>query len=709
MKRDLLGQSFCCAAFGIVICAACLQGAETATIYRDVWGVPNIYADSEDAACFAIGYAQAEDRLEQLFDNYRTAIGRMAEIHGPNELLNDFRARLWRHAEVSKDNYQKLSARTRAGAEAFLAGIRHHLKEHPDRVPTNALEIEPWMCIALGRASIFPWPEMQAFEELIRGGIRPKPPEYRGSNEMVLGASKTKAKVPIAVIDPHLGFYGPMRFHEARVYAGQIRGAGMFVVGTPLPGFGHNEYFSMAHTTGGPDTTDIFIETLNPDNPAQYQYDGQWRTGVIRKIEISVRNKNGTLDTVRQDILYTHHGPVVATKDGKGYAIATPYFDQVSLGDMTYALWLSQNVREIRAALSMAQYHPQNIMIACVDGDLYYQRTGRVPIRPGGFDYTKPVPGNTSKTEWLGIHPTDDLVQVLNPPCGWMQNCNISPRVMYRNSTLTEDKYRSYLYMEPQYMGIKYGLHQRAATVFQLLDEIREATIEDVFEIATTPRTYGVRPWQDRLRTAWEHRGATPQEDADLAGFAQAILTWNGRVEKDSQGALCYLYWKQQQSFLIRQSDKRGDPPPPTLSDAEVLATLGAACKKMKTDRGDLHTRYGDVYRIGRKGGKQTAPADGGSIDSIATPRAMFFEPIDKTRQQLGVGGQSALMVVELTRPPRSWTAAPLGQSDDPNSPHFDDQALKLTANRKLKSTYFMDKAALLKEVESTKVLTWKP
>jgi len=690
-------------------CAVVANGAETATIYRDSWGVPNIYADSEEAGCFAGGYAQAEDRLEQMFDNYRMAIGRMSEIHGPNELFNDFRARVWRHAEISKENYPKVSAKARACIEAFLAGVRHYMKEHPDKVPANALTFEPWMCVALGRAAIFPWPEMQAAEKLIRAGAKPQMPGYRGSNEMVLGPSRTRSKVPIAVIDPHMTFYGPVRYYEGRVYAGQVKVAGGFVRGTPLPGFGHNEYISMAHTTGGPDTADVFVETLNPDNPRQYQYDGQWRDGVIERIEVAVRNKEGKIDTVTQDVLYTHHGPVVATKDGKGYAVATPYFDQVALGDMAYKVWLSKNVTEFRAALAMAQYHPQNVMVACVDGDIYYQRTGRVPIRPDGIDYSRPVPGNTSQTEWRGIHSTDDLVQILNPPCGWMQNCNISPRVMFRDSPLTEDKYKSYLYMEPRLMGVAYGLHQRAAMVFQLLDELRDATVEDVFEIATSPRVYGVRAWQERLRTAWEKGGDAMKNDAELARFARAILNWNGRAEKDSVGVVCYHYWKQAQSFLVRQADKVGAPPPRSMSDDEVFSALKAALKAMKDEHGRLDVTYGDIFRVGRKGGNRTAPADGGSIDGIATPRAMWFEPMGKTKQRLATGGQSALMVVEMTSPPRSWTAAPLGQSDDPKSPHFDDQALKLVAHRKLKSTYFMDKAALLKDLESKTELTWKP
>ena len=124
-------------------------------------------------------------------------------------------------------------------------------------------------------------------------------PEYRGSNQMTLAPKNTKDKVAIAVIDPHLGFYGPMRFYEARVYAGKIQAAGTAVVGMPFITLGHNEYASAAMTTSaGPDTADVFIETLNPDDPTQYKYDGKWRTGTLETIRIGVKTKDGKIDHV---------------------------------------------------------------------------------------------------------------------------------------------------------------------------------------------------------------------------------------------------------------------------------------------------------------------------------------------------------------------------------------------------------------------------
>ena len=85
-------------------------------------------------------------------------------------------------------------------------------------------------------------------------------------------------------------------------------------------------------------------------------------------------------------------------------------------------------------------------MYADVAGNIRYVRTGRVPVRPPGFDFSRPVPGDTSSRNGLGIDPMQDLVQVLNPPCGYLQNCNISPDMMARNLGLDPAAYPSYIF-----------------------------------------------------------------------------------------------------------------------------------------------------------------------------------------------------------------------------------------------------------------------
>src|SRR5215470_6135328 len=95
------------------------------TIHRDDYGIPHIYAPTLEAAAFAMGYAQAEDRLEELLKNYRRAAGTMAEVFGPRFYEDDLAQRVWRHAEISRDGYSRVSPKMRGVLDAYVAGVRH--------------------------------------------------------------------------------------------------------------------------------------------------------------------------------------------------------------------------------------------------------------------------------------------------------------------------------------------------------------------------------------------------------------------------------------------------------------------------------------------------------------------------------------------------------------------------------------------------------
>ncbi len=109
------------------------------------------------------------------------------------------------------------------------------------------------------------------------------------------------------------------------------------------------------------------------------------------------------------EIEYTHHGPIVAHKDGKAYSMAIPYAEEIGLTDQIYQMMMARNLDEMKRALTGLQLMAQNIMVGTVQGDIYYVRNGRVPIRAKGVDSSKPVAGNTSATEWQGLHTLRDL------------------------------------------------------------------------------------------------------------------------------------------------------------------------------------------------------------------------------------------------------------------------------------------------------------
>jgi len=673
------------------------QTANDATLYRDRFGIPHVYAPTLETAAFAVGYAQAEDRLEELLKNYRRASGTMAEVFGPGQLRNDILQRLFRHEEISREKYGLLSPKTRAVIEAYQAGIKFYMREHPAQVPGWAQEIHPWDVVALGRYIIWGWPLGEAGGDLLRAGIRPDEMPYRGSNEILIGPGRTAMKAPIAVIDPHLSWYDEFRFYQVRIYAGDFNVAGVSILGTPLPSLGHSRFCSIAMTTGGPDTSDIFAEELNPDNPRQYRYDGQWRDLQVRRAKIGVKN-GGQVDWKELELEYSHHGPIVAHQNGKAYAMAIPYMDEVGLTDQTYETMTARNLTEMKSALAHLQLMAQNVMVATVQGDIYYVRNGRVPIRAPGTDPSRPIAGAFSTNEWRGIHPFADLVQIDNPAQGYMQNCNVTPFGMMKDSPLTPEKYARFPYI---YSATRTApRHQRAEMMTDLLEASHDVTAAGAIALAFNTQVYHAERWQERLKAAWA-KVLDSEKKTNAAKVYALIEQWDRRSEAGSKGALAYYAFKKG----LAEKLARAVDPPADLADQDLLGALDKAATWLEANFGSLEAVYGRYFRVGRQGGERTYPVGGGSISDagMATVRAISF---NKTgNEMVGHGGQTSTQIVIMTDPPESYTVVPLGVSDHKDSGHWDDQAEELYSRSQATPTYFMNRAELLKHVTATKVL----
>jgi acyl-homoserine-lactone acylase len=664
-----------------VVCVAATMAAERVEVLRDEFGVPHIFAQTEEGAAFASGYVQAEDRISELMNNFRKAEGTMAEAYGEEWYAHDQRQRFWGHARVAYQNYHRLSPKVRRIVEAFTAGIAKWMAENPAKVPAHAVKPEPWRVVALSRYTIWSWPTGEMNDDLKRAGLKPEPVPYRGSNEMLLAPSRTKSKAVLAVVDPHLSWYGETRYYEMRIYGGELAYSGGCRLGLPHPTLGHSRFVSIAMTTGGPDTSDVFEEKILED---KYLFKGQWLPLDVHVERIGVR-VGSKVEWRPMTIRSTHHGPLWTVVDSKGYAMATPYADQVWLLDQAYAMVTAKNLDEMKRALSQRQYMAQNIMVGTVQGDIYYVRNGRVPVRAAGCDPSKPMPGWTGECEWAGLHPLEDLVQVANPPQGYMQNNNLSPFAMMKNSPMVAEKYRAYLYNAGNVPA-----HQRGAATLEDLDGAKQVTLEQMVGFAFQTRIHKAELWQQRIRAAGGKGTA-----------AKAILTWNRRSDPDSRGALAFYLFKKELGEFARDVE-----PKASLTGEQVRQALARADERLHKEFAPDAT-YGTYFRAGREGSPRNFPVGGGGLldAGMATPRNITF--VARGNIMMGVGGQTQTQIIELTQPPRSYMIIPLGNSDDPQSPHFDDQVEKLFSQGKAKDTFFLRRSDLEKHVTSRKELTF--
>lgn len=673
----------------LAVCGAAQAGE--VTLQRDLWGVPHLFAATLPDAAYGLGYAQAEDRLEQLCTNYRLALGRMAEVAGPDYVEHDWQQRLAGHEEVCRRRYPTLSADVRAVCEAYTAGVRAFVAAHPERRTETFLEPEPWMIPALGRLIIFGWPMGEAMTELGR-----RTADQPFSNQWAVRPERTADGGAFLLTDPHIPWDGPFRFYEFRLHAGGVDASGFGPLGAPMIGLGHNAYLGWACTTGGPDTTDVYVERLDPENPHRYRYDAEWRNLSSQQITIKVRGAAA----VTRPIERSHHGPIVLREPGKAYAVACPYFDQIGAVEQLFRMMTSRNLAEFNRALALCQLMPQNVMMADVEGNIQYVRTGRVPIRPPGFDFSRPVPGNTSRSEWLGIHPAGDLIQVLNPPTGYLQNCNIAPDTMATGLQFDVQAYPGYLFNDTPGRTTSRG--RRAV---ELLDANPHLTLDQAKALVFDTHADQCEPWLAAVRqaaAAIDLDEAFGDGAAALRSTVAGLAAWDGFMSQDSMPATWYRGLR-----LFAQQEKLRVTGQPLDAQAQrrLLRCLANCLKALHDKFGTIDVTYGQVLRLRR--GDRSWPLSGGESGGGQTLRAISAGMEDGVWS--GHGGQNWVQLIQFKPGAvRSWTVTPYGQSDDPQSPHFTDQAEQLFSPGKLKPTWFQP-AELEGHIESTETLTYEP
>lgn len=679
--------------------AASLPGsgadAGKTVIYRDSWGIPHIYAPTVATGLYAQGYAQAQDRPEQLLINLKMVLGELSSLAGPDQVRQDLLSHMFDHHGNATRFLAQQSDEEKSAIVAFTSGINRYYADHPADLPAwwGDRAITPAMIDAFGRFFLYNWSIDEALGDLRRAGIEPGfDVTARASNQWAVGPSRSASGNAMLVIDPHLSWWGPSRFWEMRIHAGALRGSGVALVGSPYIGLGHNEHIAWAMTTGGPDTADVYELTLNPENPNQYRYEGTWRDLRVKTVTLTVRG----VGEQSYEIAYSHHGPILARTEGKAFAGKIPYSEQTDRG----AAWEKLNFAKdyqgaVDAAATLAMF-PQNVMVADTSGNIYYQRTGRVPRRSLDYDWSLPVDGSMAATEWQGVHPATDHLQLLNPEVGYMQNCNVPPDAMLIDSPFKLEEHPSYLFSSkdhgPQLDGWS---NQRAARILQLLSSTDKVSVDNMLDFALDVKPYGVERWLAAFAEA------TP----DPTPLEQALLAWDLQLTTTSTGALKYAYWRfvlaeHAQGLAIREAiddhyalAAGRDPKAVALSASQqrvLRDTYAQAMQKMQNELGTLDAPWGRVFRVAR--GAQSWPVGGGGGDEygLTTLRTMGYESPDESFVRKGNRGQTSTQVVELSQPIKSWVYLPTGQSDDPESEHFSDQAEQLLSKRRLKPSWWL-------------------
>lgn len=684
------------------MCMMLIVGAasgEPVTITRDTFGIPHIEAATPTAAAYGLGYAQAEDRLEDLFQNVHTALGTMSEHFGPEHVEIDMALRLVRNAKLCEEYWPKAQPEVRALCDAFVAGVKAYMAEHPERVPEYAVDLQGWQCAAIGRTMLLQWPLGQLKDEL---GERPKGSPF-ASNAWAVAPGRSADKCPVLLTDPHLEWKSLAVFYEARVHGGGLAMNGYFLVGTPVLAIGHNENVGWACTTGGPDTSDVYALKVRPAAMGfEYEYDGKWLAPRLSMLTIKVKGEAPRVIPVAQ----TQLGPLLMEPDlenGVAYAGKTAFMDDTGFLEQQYAMCMAGDADAFYEAMRRDSFMEQNVLYADRKGNIGYLRAGRTPIRPDGYDWSKPVPGNTSATAWLGIHSIDDHVRIVNPPQGYMQNCNVIPSRMMPECTLTADKYKPYIYGYDRDRETPRG--QRALDLLAADDQITKdeamAIVMDVFDLRALA-------WQKALRAAMNDAPEALRQDTRFTDAVAMIDAWNGQYTQDSAAAGLVRLWRLKCGDRVPVSALVEGRTLGKEENTALLEVLKEALDEMKALYGKDGVTWGEIQQVGRNG--DFYPCDGadfgGRPDDTETLRNVESEetPPGSGRYLANSGSFAAMLMFFHADGVDSYTCTPWGISADPASPHHTDQSRELYSKRRMKPTWFT-KASLEGHIESEKTL----
>jgi len=652
-----------------------------ATVYRDVYGVPHIYADTEAAGAYAMAIAQCEDMGMEVFNALRVGVSRRAEVFGESSLEGDKDLRVWRLTETAQRSWRETPNRTKRFIQAFCDGLNGYRKSHPDEC-RGALEADPVQVIALLRTTDVQ-PSIGIVKMNVNAALNQPPPPLDFPNQSctwVLGPSRTASGRPILFIDPHWPAQGYVSWWECHLHAGRLQAGGFAVPGVPLIGLGYTDGVAWGATAGGADSADVFEIKVNPEDTNQYWYDGRWRDMVVRKVTIRVKAEDDKVEPREFTIRETVHGPIVHDKDGRVFAGAVCGVRDTRRFEQWFAMNLAKTTGEFRGALRMDQAAWLNMTYASRDGQFGYIQTGMCPLRASkGYRWTGAHDGTRSAANWRGRIPLDELPQVHDPETGWLQSCNTAANYTTTGQTITVEDFPPGAMYGHVSRGGSPNWRGRGLRCFDVMPKMQNVTHEQAREFAFDTFAPAGPIWVGPLLEAYEQFGGEVADpDLSMKMVADAVREWDFHIDKESIGATAFRYWRAEYGKLhpgaLGNNTANGFPRT-RAERLDAAKALRSGADHLKETYGTPLVPWGQILRLRR--GPVDLPLDGDTSFAGGTEclRATGSPRSDGKGHFIFTGGQVIPTVVEMTDPIQAWSIVPWGQSRRPESRHYTDQA----------------------------------
>lgn len=667
------------------------------TITRDDWGIAHVHGKSDADAVFAMAYAQAEDDFNRVEMNYVNNLGRSAEAAGEKAIWADLRQKLFLDPAFLQASYAKSPAWLKALMMGWADGLNYYLATHPAVKPKVITHFEPWMALSFTEGSIGGDIEriapagLEAFYGKTRAAFAEKPDlkfkEPGGSNGIVIAPKDSASGHALLLINPHTSFF--FRSELQMTSDEGLNAYGAVTWGQPFIYQGFNEHVGFMHTTSTLDAVDEFAETVIQKNGKFfYRFGKEERPFTVKPVTVSYRAADGSIAKRVFTTYATHHGPIIREADGKWISFAMMNKPVEALQQSWLRTKQSDFASYVKVA-ALAANSSNDTLFADDKGEIALLLPQFNPKRDDRFDYTKPVDGSDPATGWRDLTPIDANPHIVNPPLGWIFNTNDGP---WWGAGPDSPKQADY----PRYMD-SLGENARGWHATSLLTAKRNLTLESLvsevafdshlpafeklipllvkdFEAAPDPKLAE----QVALLKAWDYRWSDHSLPTSLAVF------W-GEALWDKCAAAARAQHMQVLDYMIAHA-----------TAAQRLAALGEASARLEQDFGNWRTPWGEINRFQRNDGAivQTfddarpslpVPFTSSQWGSLASFGARRYPG---TKRYYGTSGNSFVAAVEFGPRVRAVAVSAGGESGDPASPHFADQAIRY-ARGLLRQVYF--------------------
>jgi penicillin amidase/acyl-homoserine-lactone acylase len=646
-------------------------------ILRDSWGVPHVFGHTDADVAYGLAYAHAEDDFATIQGALLATRGRLASVYGRQAAPNDYMVGLLRVRDFVEARYATdLSPETRALCEAYAEGINRYAALHPDKA---LVPLYPARGRDVAAGFLHKMPLFFGLDRVLKGILEPEAPPApsvpTGSNTFVVGPSRSADGATRLLVNSHQPWEGPVAWYEAHLHsdAGWDMVGGVFP-GAPIVLHGHNRDLGWAHTVNRPDLIDVYALTLNPADPNEYRYDGEWRKLETRDVAIDVKLVGPLHWTAHREVLWSVYGPTVRGPKGT-FAIRYSGLGDLRPVEQWYRMNRARSFEEWRDAMRLEAVPMFNTAYADKAGNIFYVYNARLPVRAPGYDWRGVVPGDTSRTLWTDFVPFEALPQVKNPPSGFIQNCNSSP---FRTTLGPGNPEPA---ADSERLGIETTMTNRSLRALELLGGDSSITRREFLDYkfdVTYSRDSAVAAELARLLAA------PPPADPKLREALEWLRGWDLSADGENPRAALAL-------LTLRPSDDNaaGATPLPAL-----LERLGAAARSLESHFGRIDVQWQYVVRL-RRGHVDLGLSGGPDL-----LHAVYGHPGSDGRI-VGMVGDSYVLVAEWDREGRvsSRSIHQYGSATlDVASPHYADQAA-LFAGLELKPVW-LDEADVRAHLE---------